>query len=263
MKRISLITATLLITLTAEAQTIKVHKIDGTVVTFPSSEVEYIDFSEKEETQQQTEIVFTCPDTNHPHMIDLGLPSGTKWACCNVGANAPHEFGGYYAWAETQTKNVYDWDTYQYDSGPNSYSVNIGTDIAGSTYDAATTNWGAPWCMPSENQCRELIENCTSEFTLLNDIGGLMFIGPNGGAIFLPAAGGYMYENMESDKLTGAYNSKSESWSGIYWTSTHPYIGRNGANTMEFWHPYNKEYVGIAWGIYCCDGNSVRPVCQD
>lgn len=39
----------------------------------------------------------TCPDNHHPHLIDLGLPSGTKWACCNVGATAPEDYGGYYA----------------------------------------------------------------------------------------------------------------------------------------------------------------------
>ena len=56
----------------------------------------------------------TCPDSNHPHMIDLGLPSGTKWACCNVGATTPEGYGGYYAWGETSEKSVYNWNTYQY-----------------------------------------------------------------------------------------------------------------------------------------------------
>ena len=54
----------------------------------------------------------TCPDTHHPHEIDLGLPSGTKWACSNVGANKPEEYGGYYAWGETEEKSYYDWSTY-------------------------------------------------------------------------------------------------------------------------------------------------------
>lgn len=49
-----------------------------------------------------------CPDDNHPHLIDLGLPSGTKWACCNVGAHAPEENGGFYAWGETSEKDYYD-----------------------------------------------------------------------------------------------------------------------------------------------------------
>ena len=49
----------------------------------------------------------SCPDNHHPHMIDLGLPSGTKWACCNVGASRPEEYGGYYAWGETEEKDYY------------------------------------------------------------------------------------------------------------------------------------------------------------
>ena len=53
----------------------------------------------------------TCPDNNHPHIIDLGLPSGTKWACCNVGASIPEGYGYYYAWGETETKDHYDWNT--------------------------------------------------------------------------------------------------------------------------------------------------------
>ena len=56
----------------------------------------------------------TCPDDHHPHLIDLGLPSGTKWACCNVGATAPEDYGGYYAWGETEEKAVYDQSTYEY-----------------------------------------------------------------------------------------------------------------------------------------------------
>ena len=56
----------------------------------------------------QDDVVLTCPDDNHPHDIDLGLPSGTMWACCNVGAQKPYERGGYYAWGETEEKDSYD-----------------------------------------------------------------------------------------------------------------------------------------------------------
>ena len=54
----------------------------------------------------------SCPDDNHQHAIDLGLPSGTKWACCNVGTNTPEGYGGYYARGETEEKEIYDWTTY-------------------------------------------------------------------------------------------------------------------------------------------------------
>ena len=49
----------------------------------------------------------SCPNNRHPHLIDLGLPSGTKWACCNVGADKPEAYGGYYAWGEAEEKGEY------------------------------------------------------------------------------------------------------------------------------------------------------------
>ena len=55
-----------------------------------------------------------CPDNNHPHLIDLGLKSGTMWACCNMGAQSPGEYGGYYAWGETSEKESYTWENYAY-----------------------------------------------------------------------------------------------------------------------------------------------------
>ena len=73
--------------------------ITALVITSCSSD----DEEENKESVQQ--IFLICPDNNHPHMIDLGLPSGTKWACCNVGASSPEKAGGYYAWGETEEKD--------------------------------------------------------------------------------------------------------------------------------------------------------------
>lgn len=149
-----------------------------------------------------------CPDGNHPHMIDLGLPSGTKWACCNVGASTPKQYGGYYAWGETQAKSMYNWETYQHGSFWD-HVVNIGSDIGGTQYDAATANWGAPWRMPSLSQIQELLNNATSVWTTQNGVNGRKFIGTNSGTIFLPAAG-----YRRKDELYSAGE-----WVG-YWSST-------------------------------------------
>ncbi len=130
----------------------------------------------------------TCPDSNHPHAIDLGLPSGTKWACCNIGASCPEEYGGYYAWGETEEKSYYDWNTYKY-YNENSGVVNIGSDIAGTSYDVAHVKWGGSWRMPTTEQQQELLNNCSSEWTSENGIYGRRFTGPNGASVFLPAAG--------------------------------------------------------------------------
>ena len=159
------------------------------------------------DTEPEEKVYTSCPDGNHPHIIDLGLPSGTKWACCNVGASKPEDYGSYYAWGETKTKEVYTGDTYQYYQ--NGSYVNIGSDIAGTEYDAATANWKAPWRMPTREQCQELIDNCTSEWTTQNDVNGRKFTGPSGGTIFLPAAG-YRWGSGLDD--AGSY--------GDYWSST-------------------------------------------
>ena len=105
-----------------------------------------------------------CPDDNHPHMIDLGLPSGTKWACSNVDDDAtkqsPTNYGSYYAWGETKEKKVYDWSTYIHCDGTLETCHDIGSDIGGTQYDVAHVKWGGNWQMPTRKQIEELIEKC-------------------------------------------------------------------------------------------------------
>ena len=134
------------------------------------------------------EVVNICPDDNHPHMIDLGLPSGTKWACCNVGAEKPEDYGGYYAWGETEEKDVYHWTTYIHCDGSKNTCHDLGSD----------------------EQRKELAVNCRQEWTTLNDVNGRKFTSKiNGNCIFLPAAG-YRYNS-------GLNNNGGN---GYYWTAT-------------------------------------------
>ena len=109
----------------------------------------------------------SCPDSKHPHMIDLGLPSGTKWACCNVGASKPEDYGNYYACGETETKKTYSKDTY----------LNMSNDVA-------HVKWGMSWVMPSFVQVEELLDNCSSKWITINGVSGRRFTGKNGGSIF-------------------------------------------------------------------------------
>lgn len=198
-----------------------------------------------EPQEYELKYINLCPDDNHPHAIDLGLPSGTKWCCCNVGASTPEGYGGYYAWGETTTKSVYNWYTYAYGSEWNNCQY-IGSDIAGTGYDAATVNMGAPWRMPSTAQQQELINNCSRQWTQVNGVNGILVIGRNGGQIFLPAAG---YRWDDELNYAGRY--------GGYWSSS-----------------LNPDYSGNAYGVYfrssywnwnysyCRDyGLSVRAVC--
>lgn len=179
-----------------------------------------------------------CPDDNHPHAIDLGLPSGTKWCCCNVGASTPEGYGGYYAWGETTTKSMYNWDTYAYGSSYWDNCQYIGSDIAGTGYDAATVNMGAPWRMPSTAQQQELINNCSRQWTQVNGVNGILVTGRNGGRVFLPAAGHSGWEVgsyadywssslIPSDTDSYACDMSFRSGGDWYWNSYYRYDGQS------------------------------------
>ena len=160
--------------------------------------------------------------------VDLGLPSGTLWATCNVGASSPEEYGDYFAWGETEPKEEYDDDDSYIISDYISakYNVDAGTGILTSLQpedDAATANWGNDWQMPNEAQLKELIseEYTTSEWTQLNGVNGRLITSKsNGNSIFLPAAGfcytdGWMVRLGEQGNywtriLNPGYHSASE-----------------------------------------------------
>lgn len=160
--------------------------------------------------------------------VDLGLPSGTKWASCNIGANSPEEYGDYYAWGETETKSVYSWDNYQFFTDKNGNGkpwtiingnakidsgelMDFGYDISGTKYDVAHVKWGGDWRMPTKEQCQELVDKCKwTWLTTKNHQKGYKVTGPNGNSIFLPAAG-FRDEEM---------NVKRASFRGGYWSST-------------------------------------------
>lgn len=179
--------------------------------------------------------------------VDLGLPSGTKWASCNVGATKPEEYGGYYAWGETEEKEVYNGSNYKYYQ--NGSYVNIGSDISGTDYDVAHVKWSGNWCMPTLDDIKELLDNCTTEWTTLNGVNGRKFISKiNGNSIFLPAAG---YRWGGDLGLAGER--------GYYWSSTRYPDLSGGAYDLYF-------YSGDAyWSdlYHRGSGRSVRPVVRN
>ena len=191
--------------------------------------------------------------------VDLGLPSGLKWATCNVGATTPEEYGDYFAWGEVEPKTTYYWSTYKYcvDDYDNltkyctdsSYGKDGFTDsktVLDLEDDAATANWGGAWRMPTKAEQDELRNNCTWDWTTQNGVNGYKVTGPNGNSIFLPAAG-YMYEGT-------LYNAGSN---GYYWSSSLYTDFPKCAYTVYF-HSFNVgwNYDGRGYGL------SVRPVCQ-
>ena len=181
----------------------------------------------------------TCPDDRHPHLIDLGLPSGTKWACCNVGASTTEDYGAYYRWGETSPLTIGETPAaYPYEG------VDLG-DISGTQYDAATAKWGAPWRMPTKDQINELLENCTSTWVVQNGVNGRLLTGANGMTIFLPAAGSFL-----TGKLYGVGAG------GVCWSSTS--YDENVPYGLSFGTDYAALYINdISYG------RSVRPVRKD
>lgn len=212
--------------------------------------VKYMDLELIAEPSANTHL---CPDENHPHLIDLGLPSGTKWACCNVGANNPEGYGDYFAWGETSPKSDYNWDTYKYYSD-DYYMTKYCTDSGCGTVDnktvlepsddAATANWGSGWRMPTMEEIEELCSNCSWTWTTQNGVNSQLLTGPNGNSIFLPAAG-YRYGTSLND--AGSY--------GVYWSSS------LGTGSPGYAFGLGFDSGGRVWsnlGRYY--GQSVRPV---
>ena len=165
----------------------------------------------------QEDIQLSCPDDNHPHAIDLGLPSGTLWACCNVEADKPEAYGGYYAWGEIEEKNNYKWSYYIHCDGTRNTCHNLGSDIAGTQYDVVHIKWGGFWFMPSKDQLSELLDYCNNEWTTVNGVEGQKFTSKaNGGSIFLPAAGCRLSDHFENVGVYGYYWSSTQSSSYSY-----------------------------------------------
>ena len=144
----------------------------------------------------------SAPEEDEHEWVDLGLPSGTLWATCNIGADTPEGYGDYFAWGETEPKETYSWSNYKWCNNVNSMLTKYCTD---SSYgdngfvdnkteldvedDAAYVNWGENWRIPSADQANELIENCSWSRTTRNGVKGKLVTGPNGASLFLPAAG--------------------------------------------------------------------------
>ena len=118
--------------------------------------------------------------------INLGLPSGTRWASCNVGATRPEEYGGLYGWGETEERTTPGWDTYTRCGGSENTCYDLGNDIAGTQFDVARLEWGGKWQIPSYKQIKELQDHSTFEWTTIHGVAGGRLIGPNGNSIFLP-----------------------------------------------------------------------------
>lgn len=187
--------------------------------------------------------------------VDLGLPSGTLWATMNVGASKPEDYGDYFAWGETTSKDEYSWSTYKWCNGRentltkyclnNLYGAVDNKNELDPEDDAAFVNWGALWRMPSLEQQKELFEQCIWTWTTQNGVNGRLLIGPNGNALFLPAAG-YCWGNWFDNA----------GYIGDYWSRT---LGPDDSGEAYELYFYLENVV---WGRSCSryDGFPIRAV---
>lgn len=206
---------------------------------------------------------------NGYEFVDLGLPSGTLWATCNVGATTPEGYGDYFAWGETESKSIYDYSTYKYcvsdnipwslpltkycnDSewGYNGYIDDL--IILQASDDAATAKWGNGWCVPTADQWSELKDNTGFQWMTQNGVEGMLLTAPNGNSLFLPAAGVCSDDDLS---LVG--------FNGSYWSCS-----LDTGNPYYAWEIYfNPESFDDTSNIYYdldnqsrCYGQSVRAV---
>jgi peptidoglycan hydrolase CwlO-like protein len=198
------------------------------------------DLAQKQAAAQAKSPVALKGDLNGHPWVDLGLPSGTKWATYNVGTKSIHGVGTRIAWGETATKKTF---------SPNAYTINdreISSYAGDPQYDLATAQWGEGWYTPTLQQWEELIQYCDWDYVMINGINGVLFTSPKTyNTIFLPSTG---YTDDETYKL------KYTTYNLAYWTSTglhtngaHSYI----ANYEQGYMTTTNRYVA-----HC-----VRPVC--
>lgn len=134
--------------------------------------------------------------------VDLGL--SVKWATCNVGASKVGEYGGFFAFGETETKTIgYTPSTCK------TWDKQLGDISRNYIFDTAFANWGGSWRMPTQKEMEELTEKCSFMWISVDGNEGCLVIGPNNKAIFLPASGEFIEKNNR-DLDTG----------GSYWSST-------------------------------------------
>lgn len=188
----------------ALGQTVNIHMKDGSVLRYDASSVDYVNFSAPSNTGGKHEAV------------DLGLPSGLKWATCNVGATKPEEAGYYLAWGEVEEKVEYSWARYKWSiQGSSSYFSKYeknGVDyILEPEDDAAHVLWGDSWRMPTYEEMSELFNKCTRKWETQNGVLGMLLTGPNGNTLFMPIHG-YKY----GKEIRNAETQQK----GYYWTAT-------------------------------------------
>ena len=155
--------------------------------------------------------------------VYLGTSSGDLWATTNIGASSPEEAGDFFSWGETEGTNegkqTFSWATYEWSGHTFDHLLKYCTESARGTVDnlteidfeddAAYNRWSRQWRIPTQKQMNELLTECTWTWTTYNNVSGYEVKGPNGNAIFIPAAGVYDINGYRSDGETASLWTRS------------------------------------------------------
>jgi len=244
MRKILLIMATIF-SLTAVGQVnMTVYLSNGEVKVYDKADVDSVTFGMSGDTDKY----------NGYEYVDLGLPSGLKWATCNIGADAPEKYGDFYEWAETEPRDRYGKGNKHSSDGSSlkysKYNKDDNKTLLDPEDDVAHVVWGGTWRMPTDEEHKELRRNCKWEDTTLNGVNVTKITGPNGNCIYLPYNGRRMYDDfMELDKT------------GYYWTSS---LVTKGNSWMKYFCSFASYFsVPYAFGNMLRDfGAAVRPVTE-
>ena len=221
-----------------KSDTMYIHLTDGTLQRIAVAMVDSVTFvSSSVDTPDTPSDSTSVPDHSPAEAIDLGL--SVRWASCNVGATYPEDYGGYYAWGETEEKSDCSWKTYKWCNGSSNTLTKYCTAGAYGTVDNKTVleteddvahvKWGGGWRMPSIKEQQELLDKCNWSWTEINGVNGYKVTGPNGNSIFLPAAG-YRYGNAVYYIGSG----------GRYWSAS---LYDGGSNNALYLYFYSDVYL--------------------
>lgn len=178
----------------------------------------------------------TNPSGDNYEAVDLGLPSGLKWATMNVGATAPEDFGLYFSWGNIDGHE----EGSDYSFSDANYNASPGKQISGDiplSQDAANAYLGSSWRMPTRLEFQELYDNCTSEWVTMNSVTGRRFTSKiNGNTIFFPCAGRYSGTNLYDRDSFGYY------WSASRYSDSYGYYWLSSMGTVDPQGNYNRRY---------------------
>ena len=206
------------------------------------------------------EVVYVVAAVIPDGCVDLGL--SVFWASCNLGAGKPEEYGDYYAWGETEPKEIYNWDSYKWLSGSPRSFTKYNTDssrgsvdnktVLESSDDVASVKLGGKWRMPTYAEWKELrnTSNCSWTWTTINGVNGYKVQSKKSGYtdnwIFLPAAG------YRLDTILYYVGSDGGYWSSSLYT----------VYSCDAWQVFfRSDDVGKYVDLRFC-GLSVRPVSE-